>query len=314
MSGGRLPTLAAGVLLGALLAATLLPSGAGAAKRKKFVVGPNNLVAPLTIPKDPRPGPVPHCRKLRLNCMRTAFKRLKQREAVLGCDHRAVFATTYRVLTGFYIQAVKQNPNLMRFPRYLFAEDALFADVYFANSRAWDRGRRVSPAWQTAFRFAATGETTASVDMLLGINAHVQNDMPFVVAALSTRTRKGVTRKPDHDAGNAILAASYKAVVNEVKRRYDPLVEIGNPSVTDLEDVGYLEMVKGWREEVWNNAERLLAAKTKADRDAVARQIEQNAENWAQVISTGLGFSGPVAGQSYRPQRDAYCAANNPDA
>ena len=305
--------LAVGVLTGALLAAVYVPSGAGGAKQRKLVVGRNNLVAPLTIPRHPRPGPVPHCRKLRLNCMRKALKRLKLREAVLGCDHRAVFATTYRVLTQFYIQAVKQNPNLVRFPRYLFAEDALFADVYFANSRAWDQGRRVSPAWRTAFQMAASGEDSAAVDMVLGINAHVQNDMPFVVAALSTRTRNGVSRKPDHETGNSVLAAAYQAVVDEVERRYDPLVEASSSDLTTMDDFAYLEMVRGWREEVWRNAERLLAAPNKVERGEVARQIEENAEEWAQNLSH-LGSSGSVGAVSYRPQRDAYCASHNPDA
>ena len=41
--------------------------------------------------------------------------------------------------------------------------------------------------------------------MLLGINAHVQNDMPFVLAQLGLRDRKGQSRKPDHDNFNEVL-------------------------------------------------------------------------------------------------------------
>ena len=41
--------------------------------------------------------------------------------------------------------------------------------------------------------------------MLLGINAHVQNDMPFVIAALGLRNKKGGSRKPEHDLVNEVL-------------------------------------------------------------------------------------------------------------
>jgi hypothetical protein len=307
MRARRLAIVAAGLLAGVLLAAGALPGAATARKQRKFVIGRHNLVAPLVIPAHPRPGPVPHCRRPRLSCVRDTVKRLKQREARLGCDHRAVFATTYRVLTQVMVRTLRANPSFFRWPRYLYFEDSLFADVYMANSRAWDRGRRVPPAWRVAFETAAGGEVNAAQDMLLGINAHVQNDMPFVLAALGTRTRGGLSRKSDHDAENAILADAYDEVVSEIKRRYDPLLDLTNSPLTPLDDAAGLELVKGWREDVWTNANRLLAARTPSEKASVVEDIERNAADQAQLIAAP-----PQPG--YRPQRDAYCAAHNPDA
>jgi hypothetical protein len=51
---------------------------------------------------------------------------------------------------------------------------------------------------------AATGKVNAAQDMLLG-STHVQNDMSFVLAALSLRNQRGVSRKPDHDMFNVVL-------------------------------------------------------------------------------------------------------------
>jgi hypothetical protein len=62
-------------------------------------------------------------------------------------------------------------------------------------------------------------------------------------------------------------------------------------------------MVKGWREGVWRNAERLLDAKTKAERLQVTESIETNAATWAKLIAAE-GNGGPPG---YRAQRDAYC-------
>ena len=138
--------------------------------------------------------------------------------------------------------------------------------------------------------------------MLLGINAHVQNDMPFVVAALGQHTRSGASRKPDHDRVNQILNAAYEPVVEAVAGRYDPLITTTNAKWSPLDDVAGLELVKEWREGVWRNAERLLAARSDAERKQVAGQIQTNAATWARMIAAPQ-----QAG--YRATRDAYCRA-----
>ena len=90
-------------------------------------------------------------------------------------------------------------------------------------------------------------------------------------------------------------------IVSAIGRRYDSLVTITNASWNPLDDFIGLETVKGWREGVWRNAERLLDAKTPAERRQVSDSIEANAATWANLIAAGQ-----VPG--YRAQRDAYCA------
>ena len=122
--------------------------------------------------------------------------------------------------------------------------------------------------WRIATDTAAHGEVNAAQDMLLGINAHVQNDMPFVVAALGLREPDGDSRKPDHDAGNAVLNRGYQRVVDAVVARYDPLVGWTNSDLTPLDDFAGLQLTQGWRENVWRNAERLTNAGSDAERAA----------------------------------------------
>jgi hypothetical protein len=318
MTGRRHAALAAAILGLVMLAAVPAVSSAGPKPghrhyhhhhKPKFVVGRGNLVAPLTIPANPHPGPVPNCRKPSIKCVVSAARRLRNVEAAFGCDHRAVFASTYRVLTQVMLQTLRADPHFFGNMRYLYFEDALFADVYIANTRAWIAGKRVAPAWQTLFQVAASGDQNAAQDMLLGINAHVQNDMPFVIAALGTAPIKGGLTKADHDKENEILGAAYQTVVDEIRRRYDPILDATNSSLTPLDDFAGLELVKQWREDVWTHANQLIAAKTPAERAEVTTQIEQNAENSAvEIGSAGVGFPG------YRAQRDAYCATHNPDA
>jgi hypothetical protein len=257
---------------------------------------------PIDVANDVQPGPVPHCKKPKMKCVRVTMGRMRDLQSRLGCDHRAVFATTYLTLTETYYGLLKKEPHFVKDRKYLFTEVAQFANYYFKTVRAHDRGQRVPPAWQTALDTARDGEVNGAQDMLLGINAHVQNDMPFVVAELGLETPDGKSRKPDHDVVNAVLEMAYQRVVDEVERRYDPILAFTNPDGTTADDTAGLELVRGWREGVWRNAERLTNAKSEAERRQVADSIEANANEWAQGIAA---FQTP----GDRERRDAYCQA-----
>jgi Family of unknown function (DUF5995) len=258
------------------------------------------LLPPLPSPSQTERVKVKRCRKASLKCVRVQIKRMKRLQRRLGCDHRAVFATTYLTLTKQLLKTVKADPRFFEQPKFFFREDALFANLYFDVIKAWNRGEPVPDAWRIAFETAATGEVNAAQDMLLGINAHVQNDMPFVLAALSLRNKRGESRKPDHDKANAVLNAGYEPVVEAVRRRYDPILSLTNSSWHPIDDVAGLEVVRAWRELVWRNAERLVNTDSPAERTQVARQIELNAALQAQLIAL-------VPQPGYRATRDAYC-------
>jgi hypothetical protein len=259
------------------------------------------LLPPLSgTPTDVQPGPVPNCEVPSVACIDDEISRMQAEQTALGCDHRAVFDTTYLELTKQIRRFVDTDPGALKDLNYLYTEDALFADFYFNTLRAWDNGEPVAPAWRIAFQQAATGQITGAQEMLLGINAHVQNDMPFVIAALGVREPDGTSRKPDHDAENEILNRGYEPVVTAIRQRFDPSIGLTNPDLVTVDDIGGLEAVRVWRELVWRNAERLLDAKTEAQRQTIATQIQTNAALWAQGIAS-VQFPG------IRASRDRYC-------
>jgi hypothetical protein len=251
-----------------------------------------------------QPRGVPFCRKSTVRCIDAQIKRMRSLQGRLGCDHRGVFTTTYLELSRQIRRTFTTRPGFFDDSRYLYTQVAVFANVYFNSVRTWSDGHRVPEAWRIAFEAAQDGDANATQDMLLGINAHVQNDMPYVVASMGLRMRDGRSRKPDHDRGNEILDAGYENVVRAVGDRFDPFLATSNPEWSFADDVLGLELVKEWREGVWRNAERLLAAKDAGERRQVADQIEQNAALWASNIA------GPQQ-PGYRGQRDAYCLAKH---
>jgi hypothetical protein len=243
-----------------------------------------------------------------MRCFSDTIRKMRKLRARLGCDHRAVFATTYLLLTEQMRDTIRRQPHVFDDRRWLIYEDTVFANFYFSVMRSYDRGKPIPGAWKVAFDTARTGDANGGQDMLLGINAHVQRDMPFVLATVGVRTKSGATRKPDHDVVNQILSDAYEPIVSAIGQRYDSIVTITNASWNPIDDIAGLEVVKGWREGVWRNAERLLDAKTAADRRQVSDSIETNAATWASLIASGQVPPG------YRAQRDAYCAAGGAGA
>ena len=260
---------------------------------------------PQLLPASPvghanQPQAVRHCRRGRMRCVRATIRRMERMQNRLGCDHRAVFATTYLTLTRVLHETMVRDPRFFRDRRYLAFQITHFSNYWFAMLRAVDAGRPLPEAWRIAVQTAATGEVNAAQDMLLGINAHVQRDMPYVIAGLGLVEPSGRSRKGDHDRGNDVLNAAYQRVVDAVEERYDPMLATTNPDSVVFDDVGGLEMVKGWREGVWRNAERLVNARTPDEHARVVQSIESNAAAWARMIA------GPQQ-PGYRAQRDAYC-------
>jgi Family of unknown function (DUF5995) len=255
----------------------------------------------LPSPSQAHPNRVAHCKRATIRCVDFQIRRMQALRDRLGCDFKAVFATTYLELTKVRREAVGEDPGFFRFPRFFFREDALFANVYFRTVRAWERGEleKVPPAWEIAFETAEGGEVLGAQDMLLGINAHVQNDMPFVLAQLGLRDRHGNSRKPDHDKANENLNRGYAPVVTAVGERYDPNMSLTNPGLYADELAG-LELVRQWRENVWRNAERLVNAETDEERAEVAASIQEYAAQWAEGI-VAAEFPGA------RAERTAYC-------
>ena len=74
----------------------------------------------------------------------------------------------------------------------------MFADYYFEQFDDWHAGRidQVSPAWRIAFHAADAQQVTGMGNVFLGMNAHVNRDLPFVLAEIGLVKPDGTSRKP----------------------------------------------------------------------------------------------------------------------
>jgi hypothetical protein len=150
-----------------------------------------------------------------------------------------------------------------------------FAGYYLDAYAAWRRGdqRQVDPAWRIAFR-ADPDKLNCTQLLYLGINAHVNNDLAFVIEELGPRYTY-----PDHKHVDDVLAVRTRPVVYpEIQRELCPgLFSETVPPGADAD-------IFAWRQLAWDNAQRLLTAPTDKAHDRIARRIRQHAKDKAHEI------------------------------
>jgi hypothetical protein len=249
------------------------------------------------------------CNAGKPQCVDSVAREMEKRLKPLSdsCSHNAVFALLYIDVTYHIGDAVRTN-GYFQVPPVISHEDGLFASYYFNAFDAYSNGDLVNTpgAWQVAFDAAKAKQTQALGNVLLGMNAHINNDLPFVLYRMGLFNSDGSSRKADHDKVNSVLYSAYGDAAADSARRFDPSLA---PSGVAAADALSIQTVVGWREEAWRNAERLATAATDADRALIAAQISQAATLEAQAIKAAYAYP---PGQS-SADRDAYCAAHHND-
>lgn len=223
-----------------------------------------------------------------------------------SCDHNAVFALSYLRMTQTYWWS-REKPGYYADVPFANHQDAVFARYYTDAWNAWRRGARdqVPPAWRIAFEAAESKQVSGMGDLLLGMNAHIQRDLPFVVAGVGLNAPDGSSRKPDFAKVEDFLARATGPMLAEAARRLDPAMAVG-AEPTGLLYTLLFQTITAGREKAWRNAEALVTARTAEERARVAARIEADAEGTALTLRT-LTATGPLAAE----KRERYCRAHH---
>jgi hypothetical protein len=289
----------------AVTAALLFASDAARAQDPPYL-GWTQLLPGLTMQYDP--SSANDCAAGRTRCVDAVIREMRRRFDPLAasCDHDAIFSLAYLRTTEEYRRTIG-DPTFFEDTPFVNHEDAVFAGLYFDAYDAWHTGRsaEVPPAWAIAFQAAADHAMPAAGNLSLGINAHIQRDLPFALAAIGLVKPDGSSRKTDHDRVNIFLNRVTDDLYAEIAQRFDPTIDDANPPGT-ADDTGVFQIIPTWREIAWRNAERLVTAATSEERASVADSIEAYAASQAQMIRRAEGYA-PTQNSS---ARDAYCAAH----
>jgi hypothetical protein len=258
------------------------------------------------------PSSANECTSGATRCVDAVIREMSKRFSPLAdrCDHNTIFALAYLRTTEVFRQTI-QDPTFFRETSWINHYDAVFAKYYFDAYDAWSTGRRaqVPRAWLIAFDAAQNREVSGTGNLVLGINAHIQRDLPFVLASVGLVRPDGSSRKDDHNRANEFLNRVNEALLPEIARRFDPSVDDAQLA-TFLDEIATFQIVPAWREAAWRQAERLVNATTPEARAAVEAEIEAYAATNALALKSATAYPPLLA--SSRP-RDVFCSAHHDD-
>jgi hypothetical protein len=248
----------------------------------------------------------------REKCLKATLKELARiaDDTAKSCAHDAIFARAYvrmtqtygwsRDLTGYYEDVPFANH-----------QDAVFAKKYTDAYYAYQSGDRASvpQAWLIAFDASRDKRVSTTGSLLLGMNAHINRDLPFVLASVGLVAPDGSSRKPDFDAVEQWLYTATEPLLAEIAARFDSTADDASDPY-GLGNLTLFQLVSGWRESAWRNAEALVSAPTPEARALVAASIEAGAADAAQTILGSQSYTPPLTSSG---PRDLWCAAHHGD-
>ena len=271
----RVRTLA--VVVGALVATSALVASPTTTSAEEPTFIPwSNLLPSFTTGYDPSSSNV--CVSGDPKCVDSVIREMERRWRPLdrSCDHNVMFSLMYLRTTEEYRRSAL-TPGFFSDPAFINHQDAGFAKQYFD---AWDAYRAgdladVPDAWEIAFRNSDGRKLSGTGDMLLGMSAHVNRDLPHILAQTGLVKPDGSSRKPDHDKVNQFLNLVIEPLFTEAASRYDPSVDDAQVQGSTIDETVTLQLLVGWRELAWRNAEALVNAPTPLARALVEAEIER---------------------------------------
>jgi hypothetical protein len=299
-----------GVLAGALVAA-LVTGGPTATASTAPNVAWSSFLAGWT--EEFVPTSSNDCVAGRANCLKATLKELARIAdgTAKSCSHDAIFARAYLRMTQTYGWS-RDIPGYYEDVPFANHQDAVFAKYYTDAYHAYRSGEQASvpKAWQIAFDASRDQRVSVTGSLMLGMNAHINRDLPFVLAGVGLVAPDGSSRKPDFVAVEQWLYTATEPLLAELAARFDPAADDANDPF-GLSYLTLFQVVSGWREAAWRNAEALVSAPTPAARALVAESIEAEAVAGAQTLLSSQSYAPPLTSSG---PRDLWCAEHRGDS
>ena len=242
-------------------------------------------------------------------CVTKTIKDMQARYDVLApaCDHSVIYSLSYLLTTQQY-KTVTKDPAFFQDTPWVNREDWNFAKLYLNAMDAYRPHRTtagVPAAWQIALDAAHDQSVTGSGDLLLGINAHVNRDLPFALYQMGLVAPNGTSRHADHEKVNVMLRQVLPKILQYESKRFDPTIPGDVVMGTDIDLDGLMSLLVAWREDAWDNAMLLATAPNDVVRNTVAATIETQAATEATALKTAT-----LATPAQKAARNAWCAAH----
>jgi len=159
-------------------------------------------------------------------------------------------AVTLRVRTGIHNGLFADGQRMNRL-------DTEFANRYFVALDTWRQSGEVPRAWRTAFALEKRPSTMILQHVLLGMNAHINFDLPVATTAVSADAGLPGLRG-DFLVINDILAGALDEVQGVVNQ-FSPLLDVLDRVGGRTDETLCTFSITNARDEAWHEATRLAA-------------------------------------------------------
>jgi hypothetical protein len=172
---------------------------------------------------------------------------------VAAGDRRAIFASVYTLTTLRMAESIDAGEYVNT--AWMKSYQTQFADRYRVALRAYVLGQRsqVPNAWLKAFDAAAGGQTLIIQDVLLGMNAHINFDLPFAIEGVQISPNTA-SRYADHTKVNQVLGEVGDEISAALAELYGPNYAALDSALGPLDELLLAGGMATARQNAWNNA------------------------------------------------------------
>ncbi|MFT3924527.1 MAG: DUF5995 family protein [Myxococcales bacterium] len=170
-------------------------------------------------------------------------------------DHRAVFTTAYVKLS---LELASKMPHAGFSDTVWIADLGVsFAGRYLRALDAHEAGTLKSGAWATVFAALQGRRTSVLEELVLGMTAHIVNDLPHTLVEVGMTNPEGQSRIADFHRVNDVLGGAVEGVQSEVIKRYEPALGLLDSFAKDYDEILTNYGLRAARGVAWYNALRL---------------------------------------------------------
>jgi hypothetical protein len=209
----------------------------------------------------------------------------------------AIFLRLYYIMTLEVHAAVNQLGDYKRQifldPAWIVRLSGLFASLYFRSLDTFERDPSldVERAWKIAYKTAEKDHSTVLQNALLGINAHINYDLPYAIAK-NLREHDDVEshlklkmRKFDHDQVNNLLIRAIDPIQDVLAQDYGEAISLVDRMLGQLDEKISETRLAYYRERVWWDAMSFVSAVNDGQEDIVRAKLNWESYKVAQILT-----------------------------
>lgn len=200
-------------------------------------------------------------------------------------DRRAIFSSIYRIMTSNIVTAL--DADTFENKAWMEQYTIHFANLYRQAFYDYETGNTAAlpETWLTTFDAARGGRNLVLQDAVLGINAHINRDLPHAIAAAGLDGDRA-SKYRDHASVNEVLGVTFEQITSMLSEQYGPGIDDmvnASPQFNTLLQGVFAEVVTGFRDRSW------LQARTIEDRGflsdlIVKHRIEVSTQRLSQLV------------------------------